>query len=229
VIDRGPRNKLRLDSKALGPHSTDLQHAKVLERCNALQRKIEAWIDIQHLYMPAVATIRARTNNDNCKEQLSAFDIKLLLPSEVLNDIRCPRRLMSCEWRLRWIRAFHHLDELRGLLLLRSYLCRDKDRRVSGNRMLTRSRAVIESVSSKINAAVDRYRQTRAAVARLAPPLLELTWSQQLRELEDSDVMGLSWMHDGGEGRKQVTWIWKVHGSISGEGLDERSREGLQT
>ncbi|KAF8220846.1 hypothetical protein L208DRAFT_1331364 [Tricholoma matsutake] len=34
---------------------------------------------------------------------------------------------------------------------------------------------------------------------------------------------------DGGyaEGRKQVTWIWKVHGSISEEGMDKHSREAL--
>ena len=55
--------------------------------------------------------------------------------------------------------GIHHLDELRGLLLLRSYLGRDGDRHVTGNRMLTRSRGVIESVSSKVNAVVARYRR----------------------------------------------------------------------
>lgn len=91
--------------------------------------------------------------------------------------------------------------------------------------MLTRSRAVIELVSIQVNVAVDC--QSRATLEKLALLLLEVTWSNQLHDLADSDVAGLSWM-DGGyaEGRKQVTWIWKVHGSISEEGMDKHSREG---
>ncbi|KAF8236839.1 hypothetical protein L208DRAFT_1199117, partial [Tricholoma matsutake] len=84
----------------------------------------------------------------------------------------------------------------------------------------TRSCTVIELVSIWVNAAVARYRQSCAALEKLVPLLLEVTWSNQLHDLADSDVAGLSWM-DGShaEGRKQVTWIWKVHGSISEEAL----------
>lgn len=28
---------------------------------------------------------------------------------------------------------------------------------------------------------------------------------------------------DGSKSRKQVTWIWKVHGSVSEEGMDQQS------
>jgi hypothetical protein len=90
--------------------------------------------------------------------------------------------------------------------------------------MLTRSCALIESVSIKVNAVVAQYCQTHAALTKLMPLLLEVTWSDRLRDLADSDVTGLSWMDDGGaEGRKQVTWIWKVHGSISEDGMDKQS------
>lgn len=148
------------------------------------------------------------------------------MPSAVHERVRCPRRLLNCEWRLRYARAFHYLDELRGLLLIRSYLYKDKDRQVTGQRLLTRSRSIIGGISAKVNTTVARYRLTRAALAKLAPPLLQLTWDNELRELADTDVVGLSWMDaEGSEGRRSLTWIWRIHGSVSGD-MDERSREG---
>ena len=68
-----------------------LQRAKLLERCNTLQCKFEAWREIRHLYMPAVTTICARADADTSKDRSSAFDVKILLPSEVVDDIRCPQ------------------------------------------------------------------------------------------------------------------------------------------
>lgn len=176
--------------------------------------------------MPALASVRARSSRETGGDQTEAFNIELLLPSAVLELVRCPHRLLTCEWRLRYARAYHHLDELRSVLLIRSYLYKDKDRQVTGQRQLTRSQAIISSVSSKVDAAAARYRHTRNALAKLAPTLLQLTWHTELRELADSDVVGLSWMDsEGGEGRRQLTWIWRIHGSVSGE-MDERTREG---
>lgn len=181
---------------------------------------------VQHLYIPALASVRARLSRENGGDQTAAFDIELFLPSAVLEHIRCPQRLLSCEWRLRYARAFHYLDDLRGLLLIRSCLYKEKDRQITGQRLLTRSRAIISSVSTKVNAAVARYRHTRSALAKLAPPLLHLTWDVELRELADSDIVGLSWMDaEGAEGRRTLTWIWRIHGSVSGD-VDERTREG---
>ncbi|KAF8867888.1 hypothetical protein BD779DRAFT_1482742, partial [Infundibulicybe gibba] len=49
------QQRLRRDTALMGPHCTDLQRAKMLERSNRLRRRIEAWIEVQHLYMPGVA------------------------------------------------------------------------------------------------------------------------------------------------------------------------------
>ena len=51
------RRRLALDVAEMGPHATNLQQAKIVERSNALRRCIDAWIEIQHLYIPQLASI----------------------------------------------------------------------------------------------------------------------------------------------------------------------------
>lgn len=97
----------------LGQHATDIQHANLLERGNRLQRKIDAWCDIQHLYMPGVAAIRARVDKEGGGKALDATTIELLLPSHVIDRVECDMKLSDFEWRLRYAQAHDALDDIR--------------------------------------------------------------------------------------------------------------------
>ncbi|KAF8873377.1 hypothetical protein BD779DRAFT_1477029 [Infundibulicybe gibba] len=48
------QRRLQVDMQNLGAEATDLQRAKVVEDSNRLQRRIDAWIEVQHLYIPQV-------------------------------------------------------------------------------------------------------------------------------------------------------------------------------
>ena len=61
-------------------HATDLQKAKILEHSNTLRRKIDAWITIQQLYIPAVALLRSQDDSAEVAP-VAVQDIKLYLPS----------------------------------------------------------------------------------------------------------------------------------------------------
>ncbi|KAF9456592.1 hypothetical protein BDZ94DRAFT_1315017 [Collybia nuda] len=52
------QHSLRQGTAALSLHPTSLQKAKLLERNNRLQRRIDAWISFQQLYTPGVAALR---------------------------------------------------------------------------------------------------------------------------------------------------------------------------
>ncbi|KAG6913400.1 hypothetical protein DXG01_007085 [Tephrocybe rancida] len=54
---------LHCDAAALGPHSTDLQHSKILEHANCLYCKFEAWSSIQQLYIPGVVKLLTRAED----------------------------------------------------------------------------------------------------------------------------------------------------------------------
>ncbi|SJL09554.1 uncharacterized protein ARMOST_12934 [Armillaria ostoyae] len=50
--------RLQCDINALGLHLTDLQHTKVQAQDNRIQRKIEAWIEVQKIYMPRTTLLQ---------------------------------------------------------------------------------------------------------------------------------------------------------------------------
>lgn len=206
----------------------------MVERRNALQRKIDAWMEIQQLYMPGVAGIRAR--------QAAAFpshtpplthDIALCFPSDVMNDISCDKVLVDCEFRLRVALGHDILEDLRRHLRLRSHLYGFKDRFVRGQRPNTRAQSIISSVQSKVDADAQRYRKNHAALVVLGNELDCQSWRGELRPLEPDDVRGMS---DGlfgeTEGRRSLSWIWRTVGVAdpctgnTSEGLQEGAYAG---
>lgn len=106
------RRRLCVDAKALGVQSTDLQHTKVLERRNRLQRKIDAWCNVQLLYMPAVAALRAKDADNTVASVVTAENMDLLMPSQVLGRISCDVSLAEYEWRLRYAQAHDALHDI---------------------------------------------------------------------------------------------------------------------
>jgi hypothetical protein len=121
----------------LGERSTSLQQVKVVERSTSLRRKIDAWIEVQHLYMPAIALQRARADREGGGQPPAVQNIQLFLPSETLGVCACDRHLLKYEWQFRYAQAEASLDDLRGLLLMRSMLYKSKDRYSRGQRQQT--------------------------------------------------------------------------------------------
>ena len=122
----------------LRAHATDLQKAKILERSNTLRRKIDAWITIQQLYIPAVAPLRSQDDSAEVAP-VAVQDIKLYLPSSLARVSLCSILFIQHEWDFRYTQAQETLNELRGFLLLYSHMLKSKDRHIRGQRLHTRT------------------------------------------------------------------------------------------
>lgn len=200
-----------MDIKELSQHATDLQRAKIMERRNRLRRRIDAWIIIQQLYMPAVAALRRKTNTEPT-EGYNPESIELFMPSQLAKaGVSCAKRFLRYEWEFRYAQGFETLDVLRRNLLLRGHMLRSKDQYARGQRQNTRSQSLIKRVQAKINAAVAKYRIVRQALLLLAKSLGKTEWEDTLMVLDEADVQGINVKENErpGEGRRQLSWIWK--------------------
>lgn len=207
------RRRLSFEIGKLGSNPSELAQAKVIERSNALRRRIEAWFDIQKLYMPSVAALRARYDRKGGGTPCAVQNMDLFLPSQIYGLATCEVRLLRHEFDLRISHAENTLNDLRGLLLMRSQMWKSKDRFSRGQRMNLRSQTLLENVRTRIMETAKKYRRIRTALAVLSGPLLELDWSRRLRELQDSDLEGLTSLEsDESEGQKKLKWIWTVQG-----------------
>lgn len=202
----------------MGLHSTDLQRAKMIERTTGVRRRIEAWQEIQSLYMPGVVRLRTRVTATS-EGIVKPWDMELLLPSEVLHLIPSTSpALISCEWKLRLAQAHDILDELRNHLLIRTRLFNTKDRHIRGQRGGTRSSKVIAGLEDKIKADTARYRKARAALLVLGISLSKVGWEGTLRDLRDEDVRGLGDMYENRtQGTAVPSWIWRVQSAAAGD------------
>ena len=220
------RRILALDISCLGPHSTNLQHAKILEQSNSLHRRIEAWADIQHLYFPFLSVLRSRADQQGGGTPVSVQNIDLYLPSSLVGKYVIRKEFLMTEWRLRFTHAEEALNDLRSLLVMQSMMWKSKGQHMRGQRQQTRSQTLLEGVERWIHAAADKYRRIREALILLAGPLHETSWEKVFLPLEKSDIVGLTSMGKTGqsEGRKKLTWIWKVQGMDISE--DKKTHDG---
>jgi hypothetical protein len=209
------RRNLAEDISQLGPHSTNLQHAKILERSNTLRRKIDAWTDIQHLYFPFIAALRLRADQQGGGKPVNVQTFDLHLPSSLVSGQHVVRKnFLEAEWCLRFTHAEEALNDLRSLLLMRSMMWNSKERHMRGQQQQTRSQTLLEGVGRRIGAAAEKYRRIREALVSLAVPLHERSWEKVFLPLDKSDIVGLTSMDetDKSEGRRKLTWIWNVQG-----------------
>ncbi|KAF9471168.1 hypothetical protein BDN70DRAFT_939144 [Pholiota conissans] len=221
------QTRLGFEISNLGPHSTALQQAKVLERSNALRRRIESWIEIQHFYLPALVTVRARLEEAGGGKPISVEYIELFLPSQIHDSVMCPLPFLRYEWQFRCARAEEALNDLRGQILMRTLLRNSKQRHSRGQVQQTRSTKLLNGVDARVSASATKYRSIRTALTSLSVPLVEVSWVNELRVLEDSDLVGLTSFDDGGpEGRKKLSWIWKGQGI--GSNTDASGQEALR-
>ena len=242
------RRRLAVDLCSLGPHSTDEQKTRLQIRCNVLRRKITSWINVEHLYIPALHVLRTRDDQSlhSNEQEEEVSKIKLYLPSSITSTYTvCDIRLRRIEWDLRQAQAHDALHELRDSLRLRSYVYINKDRFQRGQRYNTRSRGLVNRLETKVKAAAAKYRAARQAISVLASPLGHVGWETGFPALNDSNITGLTDMslpeyykalHTSrcsqvgtgshpSEGHRDVSWIWKRLGNV--ENSDEQLQDGM--
>jgi hypothetical protein len=213
-----------VDTDNLNQHATDTQRAAILERANKLHRRIDAWSEIQHLYMPGVASLRAKEDKDGGGKALDATSLILYMPSQIIGLVECNQSFFDFEWRLRFAQAHDALHDIRRLLVVRSRLHRSKLRFARGQSHNTRSVTILNRINQRIDFSVKRYRDTRFLLEQLAQKVLKVGWEEQLRTLLDEDIRPLDEGDSGStEGRRTLSWIWRIHGSIIKE---EATQEG---
>lgn len=185
-----------------------------MERGNALGRKIDSWIEVQHSYMPLVAPHRRRRDESEGEED-PTHARPLFLPSEICTIMTCPRRLVRFEFNLRKAQAEATLADLRGALLHRSKLIQSKAKYASGTVHITRSNRLIQDVYNRVRKIGKKYRVIHQALSALGKVLKDDGWEGKYPQLLDSDIQGPTSLDvdQFGDGKKKLTWIWKVKGA----------------
>lgn len=209
------RRRLRLDTKQLTAGSTTIQRSKIQLRQNALRRKLSAWCKVQELYFPALAAVRARSENALPEGAAipAVYDIPLYLPSQLPPNTPVDPKFYRYEWHLRKAQAFDALASLRQQLRLRAHLVGFKLRFDRGQAQNLRSNDVISRVYARVLESVEQYRGTREALLTLNPFIGEVGWEVSLPVLADGDVRQLGEGRVGqSEGTRTMSWIWLSRG-----------------
>ncbi|KAG2112092.1 hypothetical protein DEU56DRAFT_749461, partial [Suillus clintonianus] len=221
------RRRLRAEKAGLGIHATDIQEGKVVQRSNSLQRRIEAWVKVQELYMPMIAALRLKNKSSGVVITPESFD--LLLPSQVGRTDPCDLKFQKIEWRLRFAQAHDTLRSLRSNLRAQTAILKYKDRNLRGQGSNTRARNTLKGVDARIEAASTRYQDERRALVILAPIVEETGWQASLRPLDRQDIRGMSDVLWGEtEGRRKLSWIWNMRGAHGDELDDDGSMEDMR-
>lgn len=206
---------MRLASSALNANSSSVQLAKVQLRANSLRRKIEAWIKVHEVYIPAAAVIRARTEAAAVEgaEDVPVHCIPLLLPSALPPGTIVDIKFQNYEWRLRKAQGQDAIHAMRQHLRLQAHLVGFKFRFDRGQIQNLRSNDIISRVHGKILDSADRYRTARTALVILAPILQQVGWASAVPILKDTDIRQMTQGLVGeSEGNKTPSWIWRTRG-----------------
>ncbi|KAG1787941.1 uncharacterized protein HD556DRAFT_1538926 [Suillus plorans] len=225
------QQRLRADKARCGLHVTDTQQGKLLERSNALQRRIDAWVKIQELYMPNIAAIRLsdkETSADTTSVPTSKT-FKLWLPSEIGRLAPCDERLQRMEWRLRHAQGHDALRSLRSSLRAQTAVLKYKDRNLRGQGANTRARSTLKTIDARIEAAASRYEGAHKALVILGGLLNVSGWQSSLRPLNRKDIRSMSDLLWGeSEGRRKLSWIWNMRGAGGSEKDDSGALEDMR-
>lgn len=185
-------------------------------RSNALQRKIDAWVDVQTLYMPAVASLRLRAQHDDSPHNEVPEDFILYLPSQLDTATPCDPLLRQIEWRLRYAQVDDALNDVRQNVRLHAHLNTFKTLHIRGQRASTRARGALDLAEAKKCASRLKYEAARMALDNLGDHLGMVGWWDIFRPLHVSDMrpMGDAGSAGQSEGRRDIPWIWKAPGVL---------------
>ncbi|KAG1726126.1 hypothetical protein EDD22DRAFT_982820 [Suillus occidentalis] len=205
------QRRLRADRKSSSQNPTDNQRAKLQTRSNALQRKLDAWVQVQVLYMPAVAPLRIRAQRDSSPQHELPEDFTLFLPSQLNPTTPCDLSLCQIEWQLRYAQADDALNDVRQNVRLHAHLNTFKTLHIRGQRASTRARSALDLAETKKCASRLKYEAARVALDALGERLGMVGWRDTFRPLNVSDMRPMGDVGSAGqsEGRRDIPWIWK--------------------
>lgn len=192
---------------------------QVLEWANTLQCKIDAWIEIQHLFFPSLADLHLRTAEVAQGTPSPVHTITLLLLSAIIGHIECNAKTLKYEFELWIVHAYQMLQELQGQLLYRLLMYKAKGRHAFDHHINIKSQSSINQATECINKLVQKYIKNQQAMIQLSGALCLLeSWQSELQALNPlTDLSGFTTTdHPAGPGEKkhQLSWIWKGQGGI---------------
>ncbi|KIK33966.1 hypothetical protein CY34DRAFT_98770, partial [Suillus luteus UH-Slu-Lm8-n1] len=210
------QRRLRADRKSSSQNPTDNQKAKLQMRSNALQRKLDAWVQVQVLYMPAVAPLRIRIQRDSSPQDELPEDFILFLPSQLNPTTPCDLSLCQIEWQLRYAQADDALNDVRQNVRLHAHLNTFKTLHIRGQRASTRARSALDLAETKKCGSRLKYEAARVALDTLGDRLGMVGWRDTFRPLNVSDMRPMGDVGSAGqsEGRRDIPWIWKSPGVL---------------
>ncbi len=191
----------------------------------SLRRKISLWTTIQQIYMPPVrlptnAPISVDDDDSASSDTVSPVDIPLRLPESLPETLRSSLApdLLSKYIRLRFAQAEEALSALKRSLKRGAILFQHRQEHTAGTGVAanTRMQSAMANQRSKQDLDAARYRTARAALLILVPSGL---WKNRLRQLNQMDVRPPLRKQDESEGRRTLTWIWRV--PRAADGVDE--------
>jgi hypothetical protein len=194
--------------------TTILRKAELQERRNSLQHRINAWREIQQIYMPGVQALResqtaASENSPLPIDQPESTN--LYLPSSCPPSFwvtGCIPGLVDKEMRLRVGQADDSLGELRRQLRISSTILDfKKSQHTASQRMSTRTRGLMTRFWDKTQRCAERYNAAFEALSVLDPGG---EWTLRLRHLDSTKDLHLPRREDDdpGESRRELSWIW---------------------
>jgi hypothetical protein len=204
---------------------TDHQILEERQKAAALKHKLNTWIQARMVYIPMAQLLDDSEKAKSSLDSLSQpWDTKLWLPSSIPENIRhtgCFQGLPDIEKAARITMCLSDLAQLRTGLRMRHHALQSMRIHAfgSGEKTMTRARARITGIQTRLDRTRDHYRTCFTA-------LLSLDWTQGgfelLRELRDADISGPSREADEVDlerrgalkeglasiGTYQQSWIW---------------------
>ena len=216
---------------------TTLGAAELQDKRHKLRRRIEAWREIQRIYMPCVEQLRnappatyspsahstssgpppasQMATDHNTSYITEQPETKpLFLPSSVPVSLRttgCIPNLAEKEQRLRLAQADDALHELRRQLRISATLRDYKRVQVGGTsqKMNTRTCSLLSRFHDKTMRCAERYSAAFKALSTLDP---NGDWTHHLKFLDHKKDLRSPRRDDDdpGESKRELSWIWLV-------------------
>ncbi|KAK0492877.1 hypothetical protein EDD18DRAFT_1108487 [Armillaria luteobubalina] len=185
---------LQKETKVLGPHSTDIQHVKLLDKTSRLRWEIDSWMDVQLVYMPEVRSIHGEQDRTAGGECVVAWNIDLLLPLTLLmnHNIMCDQRLLHYKWELRCAQAMEALGIVRCKVILEMYVVNHKGVYGHGQKIGMASNNLLDVCHVEKTWSIAMYNQAREALRHLAEPLGMTDWHKTFRVLRIEDAVPIA-------------------------------------
>ncbi|KAK0484124.1 hypothetical protein EDD18DRAFT_1112176 [Armillaria luteobubalina] len=228
---------LQNEMKALGPHSTDIQHVKVLDKTSRLQREINLWMEVQLVYMPEVCSIHGEEDRTAGGECVVVWNIDLLLSLSLLmkHNILCNKQLLHYEWELRCAQAMEALGIVRCKVILETYIVNHKGVYGHSQKIGTTSNNLLDICCMEKTWSMATYNWAHEALWHLAGPLGMTDWHKTYCVLQIKDAVLIAGLKQrkkrdtsskemsGESTAPQLSWIWLIAGAV-----DNSTPEGLQ-